>query len=145
MLRIRKATKKDFDALVEIWYESSIMAHHFIAQEYWQKNKEAMRTQYLPSAEIYLSVNETVISGFVGLIENYLAALFVLPKYQGKGVGTLLVDEVKKQRNSLRLSVYKKNINGIEFYKSKGFSILSESIDQATKERECVMEWCKLP
>lgn len=137
---IRKATATDFDELIEIWYESSVLAHDFIPEDYWQKNKELMKTKYLPNSEIFLAIVENEISGFVALVDDYLAAIFVSPQLQGKGIGSLLLEQAKKHRNKLLLNVYKKNVKSVEFYKSKGFSIISESIDEATGEEEFLME-----
>lgn len=138
---VRKVNKKDIDELVDIWYKSSVIAHDFIHEDYWQKNKEAMKTIYLPNSEIYVSTSKNVITGFVALVDNCLAAIFVLPEFQGKGIGNLLLEQAKNRRNKLCLNVYIKNTNSVEFYKSKGFSIVSESIDEATGEGEFLMEW----
>lgn|SRR5690554_1361962 len=140
-ISIRKATEKDIDELVEIWYKSSVIAHDFIPEDYWQKNKEEMKTKYLPDSEIYLSSVKNMLIGFIALVDDYLAAIFVLPELQGKGIGSLLLEQAKNHRNKLCLNVYKRNINSVEFYKSKGFSIVSESIDEATGEDEFLMEW----
>lgn len=138
---IRQATEKDIDDLVEIWYKASVIAHDFIPEAYWQKNKEAMGNTYLPHSEMYVSTARNGLTGFVALVDDCLAAIFVSPEFQGKGVGSLLLEEAKNHRNKLCLRVYKKNSNSVGFYKSKGFSIVSESIDEATGEEEFLMEW----
>ena len=42
-----------------------------------------------------------------------------------------------------RLSLYKKNINAINFYKKNDFIITSENIDKDTAEIEYTMTWNK--
>lgn len=136
---IRMATQNDIDECVEIWYKSSVLAHDFISQKYWQENKEMMRSIYLPSSELYVSILNNAIVGFVALVDNCLAAIFVLPECQGEGVGSLLVEQAKKCRTQLSLNVYKKNTKSVAFYKSKGFVIVSQSVDKATGEEEFLM------
>ncbi|MDL2262063.1 GNAT family N-acetyltransferase [Bacteroidales bacterium OttesenSCG-928-I21] len=138
---IRKATQADIDELVEIWYKASEIAHDFISKIYWHKNKEAMKTKFLPSSEVYVATIESTIIGFIALMNDYLAAIFVLPKFQRQGVGSTLIEHAKNIRNKLELSVYKKNDNSINFYKSKGFLFVSEAIDKNTGEIEIIMKW----
>lgn len=140
---IRKIGNQDISVVVDIWYEASIIAHSFISKEYWKANMELMKVKYIPMSEIYLAANGQEIFGFVALIDEYLAAIFVRPEIQGKGIGSSLLGHVKNFRNNLQLKVYKKNRNSIEFYKTKGFSVISESMDDETDEKEYVMEWHK--
>lgn len=100
-----------------------------------------MRTRYLPASEIYLAHTENTLKGFVALVSDYLAAIFVLPQFQGKGIGRLLLEEAKKHRQKLSLKVYKKNAKSLRFYKSNGFALVSENIDETTGETELLMEW----
>lgn len=142
-ITIRKANENELDKLVEIWYEASVISHNFISEDYWKENKTAMREMYLPNAELYVSTDNNNISGFVALKDNYLAAIFVSPALQGKGIGSSLLEYVKNLRDELSLRVYKKNVQAVGFYKSNGFSIIEEMIDEATGENEILMKWGK--
>jgi len=140
-IQIRKIKENDISEIVNIWYEASLLAHSFIPGNYWEKNKELMKTKYIPMSETYLAFDGETILGFVSLIDDYLAAIFVKPEIQCKNIGSLLLNHAKIHRNSLQLKVYCKNEKSVGFYKSKGFSIISESKDEETGENEFVMEW----
>ena len=99
--------------------------------------------EILPNAEIYVYVVENHIVGFIGLDQNYIEGIFIDAHSQSKGIGTLLLNKVKEDRNTLTLSVYKKNVNAIKFYKNNNFIITSESIDKDTNEIEYIMTWVK--
>lgn len=142
-MEIRKLENKDIDTVVELWYDVSVQAHSFISQDYWKKNKEAMATQYLPGSESYLAIKEDKIVGFVSMVENYLAAIFVQTNIQGHGIGKKLLNHVKSTRETIQLKVYKNNSNSIQFYTKHGFKALSESNDESTNEIEILMEWKK--
>ncbi len=142
-MNIRKLETKDIDTVVELWYEVSVVAHDFISSDYWKENKEVIAKIYLPASETYLSVEGEKIVGFVAMVENYLAAIFVDNKMQGNGVGKKLMSFIKENRANIQLKVYKKNSKSVEFYKKQDFSIVSENKEEETGEYELLMEWNK--
>lgn len=54
---------------------------------------------------------------------------------------TYLLNKVKENRYNLTLSVYKKNISAISFYKKNGFIVENKNIDKNTNEIEYTMTW----
>lgn len=140
---IRPALRTDMDALVSIWLTASFKAHDFIAESYWREQQSAMRDVYLPQAHTLVVWNAGEICGFVSLMDHQIAALFVDQEQQGKGYGKQLLRWVQNEYSYLSLQVYTKNERAIQFYKQSGFQIVSEQTDDATGEREYVMEWKK--
>ena len=57
--------------------------------------------------------------------------LFILPEFQGRGIGsacmTGMMDEAEIERKSVVLQVLKVNARGIAFYRRLGFSVAGES------------------
>lgn len=139
---IRKFENNDINDVMQIWKNENIKAHQFIPKEYWESNYSYVK-EALPNAEIYVYVIEENIVGFIGLDQNYIEGIFIDTNNQCNGIGTSLLNKVKENRNTLTLSVYKKNINAINFYKKNDFKITSESIDQDTNEIEYTMIWNK--
>lgn len=142
-INIRPASSDDFEKLVDIWFEASIRAHHFIPESYWEENKVEMQNNYLPRSEVYLAEDEQQIYGFIALVENEIAAIFVAPDQQGKGIGKLLISHAKNSRPQLVLNVYQDNKNSIAFYKSEGFEVVQESFETETQSKVFVMSWIK--
>lgn len=105
---IREFKIKDLERVMEIWLESNIDAHSFIDKKYWEDNYEMVK-EILPSAEIYLYEENKNILGFVGLMENYIAGIFVEKNFHSQGIGRKLLDCCKSLKRELTLSVYKKN------------------------------------
>ena len=143
-MKIRRLEHNDIESVVELWYEASLVAHDFIPSDYWKKNKDAMASTYLPKSDTYLAVDNGKVTGFVAMVENYLAAIFVDNNLQGRGIGKRLLNFVKEGRSSIQLKVYKKNSKTVEFYKSQKFIIVSESKEEETGEDEYLMEWKRL-
>lgn len=139
---IRKFKKSDINYIMEIWKNENIKAHKFIPKKYWEDNYDYVK-EILPNAEIYVyTINENIV-GFIGLDKNYIEGIFVDTNNQYNGIGTLLLNKVKENRNTLILNVYKKNIDAIKFYKKNNFVITNESMDKRTNEIEYTMTWSK--
>jgi putative acetyltransferase len=142
-MEIRKLRNNDITKVIELWYDTSVLAHDFISTDYWKDNKKAMAKVYLPNSETYLALQKGDIVGFIAMADNYLAAIFVQTNMQGNGIGKKLLNYIKRKRTTIQLKVYKKNSNSIHFYKKQDFKILSESIEESTNEIELIMEWNK--
>jgi len=138
-LMIRKFSGPDMDAVLNIWLEASIEAHSFIDREFWGSNIDDMRNVYLPASDTYVYEEDGAVKGFLSLADNTVAALFVSPEFQGRGVGRELLDEARGIRKSLELCVYKKNIKAFDFYKRYGFNVVEERVDERSGEIEVLM------
>lgn len=139
---VRNFKNADIDKIMEIWLNSNIEAHNFIDKSYWEKNFEMVKNT-LPQAEIYIYEENNNIMGFVGLVENYIAGIFVEKNFRGKGTGKKLLDYAKSIKNNLTLNVYEKNIDAVKFYKREGFTVEKFGIDKSTNEKEFMMSWKK--
>lgn len=74
--------------MTEIWFEVSVTAYNFILEIYWGKIK--CKKVYLPISEVYITEDVSNIYGFIALLENKIAAIFVSPQQKVKAVGTIL-------------------------------------------------------
>jgi ribosomal protein S18 acetylase RimI-like enzyme len=71
--------------------------------------------------------------------ETMLYFFAVLPEYRSKGIGKLLMDDMKANSPSglIRLNVDKKN-RAVDFYEREGFKVISS---EALKGHGYTMEW----
>lgn len=139
---IRKLRESDLSAVMKIWLDTNIKSHNFVSKEYWTSNYEMVK-EILPKSEIYVYEEDdtNLIDGFIGLLDSYLAGLFVKDTAQSKGIGKQLLDYAKSIKSEMTLSVYQKNIRAIHFYQREQFQIQSENIDDNTNEKEFIMIW----
>ena len=139
---VRQYSNSDIDAVMQIWLDTNIRAHHFIPSDYWRTNCDMVR-ELLSHAEIYVHEDECAkqIDGFIGLNDDYIEGIFVKETMQSKGIGEQLLNHVKKVKPTLKLNVYQKNEKAIKFYLREKFNIRSENIDDNTGEKEFVMVW----
>lgn len=139
---IRKLEKVDIDEVMNIWLETNISTHDFIDKNYWKYHYNDVRDGIL-NADTYVYEENNEIVGFIGLVDGYIAGIFVKKDMQGKGIGKNLINTVKEKYKELTLNVYEKNAKAIDFYKSIGFEIIKREIDEQTKESELFMKWIK--
>lgn len=127
---IRKHTSKDLTDIIDVWYESSTLAHPFLDSSVVEKVKSDMATIYIPISNTWVYEIDNSIIGFISMINNEIGGLFVLPKNHSTGIGTQLVDFIKKKHSELEVEVFEKNKIGRAFYNKYGF----EQIKQYTHE-----------
>ena len=137
---IRTFQQIDTEPVMQIWLNGNIEAHGFVPKTYWLSNYAAVRDQ-LMQAEIFVYTEEERICGFIGIIEGYIAGIFVAAECRSKGIGGSLLQYAKTRYSSLSLSVYQKNRRAVEFYFRQGFSVLSQGVDEDTNETEYTMTW----
>lgn len=142
MIRPLKIT--DLNMVMQIWLDGNLQAHHFIAAEYWQQNYDFVK-QMLPQSKVYVYEDEksNQIKGFIGLQDEFIAGVFVQRDARAQGIGKQLLNYAKSLNHSLRLSVYQKNELAYKFYKQNEFEVIREQLDDATNEKEFLMQWQK--
>lgn len=131
---IRKFEHPDTEEIIEIWYNVSVVAHSFIPKEMWESHKDELSNKYLPITETWVAEENGNLIGFISLLGNYIGALFVTLKEQGKGVGTKLIEQARQEKEHLNVGVYSKNVSARRFYKKNGFTYLSEEVQPETGE-----------
>ncbi|RLQ92228.1 GNAT family N-acetyltransferase [Planomicrobium sp. Y74] len=142
--KIRNMKAKDIKDVQQVaktsWndtYEGIIPAliqENFLNSAY----SDEMMKRRLDVSSLYVAEAEAQIVGFANFSkvkeegEMELGAIYLLPEFQGKGVGTALLNEgIKNAQNASRvfINVEKENKTGVTFYKAKNFKTLSEFED----------------
>ena len=139
---IRKLESNELEIVMEIWLDTNINTHDFINTSYWKENYNLVK-EMLPDAIIFVYEDNNQIQGFIGLMGNYIAGIFINSNSQSKGIGKALLNYVKEYNSELLLQVYKKNLRAVNFYLREDFVVSKEQIDENTNEVELVMSWTK--
>lgn len=137
---IREFNRSDTERVMDLWMLGNMDAHPFIPREYWKSNFEQVKEQIL-QAEVYVYVIHGTVQGFIGMVNEYIAGIFVDKTCRSSGIGTQLLAYVKQKYDTLSLNVYEKNSRAAAFYQREGFSVLSEGMDPDTGEKEYTMFW----
>ncbi len=141
---IRQMNNDDMDAVMDVWLKTNITAHDFLPEKYWIGNYNAVKGEYLPSAENFVYEEDGEIKAFISVItKSFIGALFVLSGSQGKGIGGKLVDYCKKLYSNLDVAVYSDNQKAIGFYKKHDFVMQKEQTNKNSGHAEVIMSWKK--
>lgn len=133
---------KEIESIIKIWLNSNLEAHNFIPADYWHENYDEVK-RLLPQSDLRVyQKNENPI-GFIGIMDGFIAGIFVDSDYRSQGIGLALLEDAKNRYNSLSLEVYEKNQGAVRFYQRNGFEIISSEIDVINKEIEYHMIWNK--
>lgn len=132
---IRLAEQQDLDRIMEIWLEGNLQAHDFVDPDYWTGCFQEVR-EAIAQADVWVWDENDRVEAFAGMVEHYLAGLFVSGAQRGKGIGGLLLEHIKEQRLPLTLHVYSRNAGAVQFYERHGFETVSEYIDLETGQPE---------
>ena len=66
------------------------------------------------------------------MAKNEIGGLFVDPKKQSKGIGTLLVNHMNQFHDILEVEVFENNKIGKPFYEKIGFKMMKEYVMKET-------------
>ncbi|WP_285603098.1 MULTISPECIES: GNAT family N-acetyltransferase [Enterococcus] len=138
--KIEEITEKELQEIISIWLESNIQTHHYIEKSYWEKNLSVVEKE-LPKAEIFVDKIDDKIVGFIGIMDGYIAGVFVEEAYRNQQIGKKLLKKAMELNDQLSLNVYEKNKHAIDFYLKLGFKKAHMNIDEETAEKELVMVW----
>jgi len=134
MIKIRKATKKDFKEIAEILMNESSKKPY---NEKYNLKKALVSINNLSKKELYVAINEKEIGGFIASNitsddkeKAYIEELWLKQSYQKKGIGTLLVSFIenlykKKGVKIIRL-VSKRTSGAFTFYKKINYHEYTE-------------------
>ena len=123
---IRKHKAQDLEQIINVWYQSSTLAHPFLSSIFVEKVKSDMTNIYIPNSETWVYEVDNSIVGFISMLDNEIGGLFVLPNNHSKGIGSKLVDFIKKEHSDLEVEVFEKNIIGRAFCDKYGFEIIKK-------------------
>lgn len=139
---IRELEEKDMEQVMEIWLANNLESHHFIDQAYWYVHFEQVK-EMIPESETYVYVEGEMVLGFVGVVDGFVAGIFVRSDKQSKGIGKKLLDYLKAEGMEMKLHVYQKNKKAMQFYMRENFICERQMIDKNTGEIEFLMHFKK--
>ena len=142
IFELNEDDEKTLDSLLAIWLEGNLQAHSFIPKNYWLDNQVAVR-EGLAQARIFVKETDGKAVGFLGLVEEAIAGLFVKEQFQKQGIGEALIQRVKDEKKILTLTVYENNQAALLFYERQGFRRVRSQIDPETQQREWLMRWTR--
>ncbi len=85
--------------------------------------------------EVWGALHGTLV-GFIAFHPGWIEQLYVLPQWQRRGAGRLLLQVAMTASHDLRLSTFQKNEPSRLFYEAHGFVAIQKTDGAANEERE---------
>ena len=127
---IRPYEARDLDALLDVWFAASRLAHPFLSAEFMAEERRSIANKWLPIAETWVFESAGRVVGFIALIDHVVGALFVEPGRHGQGIGRALMDHARGLRGALDVEVFEANAIGRRFYAAYGFVPVGSSVHE---------------
>jgi len=130
---ITHVDKDEYQELVVVWEASVRATHHFLQEEDIDYFKPLILNTYLDAVELRcIKVDKEKIVGFLGVAEQNLEMLFILPEYRGKRIGKSLLNYSLDALNIIKVDVNEQNEQAVGFYIHHGFETIRRSELDAT-------------
>jgi GNAT superfamily N-acetyltransferase len=128
--RIRLAEEEDAAVIARIHMTSRSATMPYLPP---QKRGHEQVTQWvrdvlLRQCRTWVAVRDAEIMGYAALDGDLLEHLYLRPDVRRQGIGTLLLDEVKRQSpDRVSLHVFQQNVDARAFYERHGFTVFDTS------------------
>lgn len=122
-VRIRARRDGDPPALLAIWRAAVEATHGFLTPADIDELSDLV-AGYLPimnDLRVAVDPSDTPL-GFIAQDDGEIHLLFVDPAVHGRGIGSLLLEDVGRRFRTLRLDVNEQNPTARRFYQAKGFT-----------------------
>ncbi|MDO5557795.1 MAG: GNAT family N-acetyltransferase [Clostridia bacterium] len=139
---LRKIRNEDIDEIMFLWRNGVYKSNFFINSNYWNNNYDKMQNSILYNANTKVYLENDTIKAFISIKEDgEIQAFFVDENYKRQGIGTMLMNIIKKEYKYLLVRVYEKNISSVLFFKVMGFKKINSETNKDNNEIEYIMVW----
>lgn len=121
--KISHLTDSIKEELIEVWDKSVRSSHSFLTEEDICYYRIRLKEVYLQAVELYV-IRTTRIIAFMGLSDDMVEMLFVLPPEKGKGHGTALLDFALHDKHIHKIDVNEGNQEAYTFYHNRGYKVV---------------------
>ena len=127
---LRQSTAGDCDRLYRV--QSQSMRPY--VEQIWGWNESFQEERFRQGFEpdkTWVALSHEREIGFLRVTEKdegiFIEQIYIIPEYQGRGIGTALVREVLSKKLPVELSVLKLNTDARRLYERLGFRVNGES------------------
>ncbi len=123
--KIDQLTDSLRDELIDVWEKAVRSSHHFLSKEDLDYYRPRIRDINFDAVELYVVRNPNALA-FMGLSEDMVEILFVLPSEQGKGYGSALLNYAFEEKHIRKIDVNEQNTEAYQFYVNRGYHAVSK-------------------
>jgi len=134
---VRSARDGDAPAIAEV-YLASFRGLAFLPPVHTDDEiRTWIRTELIPSHEVWVAQEGEEVVGLAALAHDVLGHLYVHPDHQGRGLGSALLEAVKRERpRGFTFWVFQRNEAARRFYERHGCRMVELGDGSGNEERE---------
>lgn len=121
--RIGNLTDALKEELIKVWEESVRSSHHFLLEEDLAYYRSRIMDIYFQSVVLYVIKRQHIVA-FMGLSDDMVEMLFVLPREKGKGYGSSLLKYAFEEKHIRLIDVNEQNTEAYRFYLRHGYKVI---------------------
>jgi len=131
-----EATKEDVAAMANLFRTTFAATYPHFAKLHAPEEDLAHFQKVLQSNHTVIVEKDGEIAGFCAFTPGWVNYLYVLPKYQGSGIGSRLLNEAKSENAVLQLWTFQENQKARNFYERHGFKLVEETDGAGNEEKQ---------
>jgi putative acetyltransferase len=143
-LKLRNAEPSDLHAIAGLFRVTRKTSLPFLPQLHTrQEDVEFFRKVIFPGFDLTVAEQDGLIAGYSAVSPGWLEQLYVLPQFQGSGIGAHLLARAKTGQASFQLWAFQRNLNARRFYEKRGLRLvrLTNGADNEEREPDALYEW----
>ena len=128
--RIDNLTDALKEELIKVWEKSVRSSHHFLSEEDLRFYRARIKDIYFQAVELYVIRMQHIVA-FMGLSDEMVEMLFVLPSEKGKGYGSSLLNFALTNKHIRKIDVNEQNSEAYQFYLRQGYKVTGKHFTDA--------------
>ncbi|MFG3098967.1 GNAT family N-acetyltransferase [Streptomyces sp. NPDC048182] len=145
-LQIRDAVEADASAIARVHMDSRAAAMPYLPPQRRGHVEVArwVREVVLRECRVWVAVRGAEVVGYAALDGDVLDHLYLRPDVRRQGVGTLLLDEVRRgSPGGVSLHVFQQNTGARAFYERHGFVVVDTNDGERNMEKlpDMTLRW----
>lgn len=142
-ITLRDVAPDDVEAVADVLKQATRQAYVFMPWTHADKSFGDFVAATIPEwSSVRVAVAEGAVVGFACLHGDYLDQLFVAPAWQGKGIGSRLLDDTKRLRPlGFHLHTFEKNHAARRFYETRGLVACGHGFSEQEQEPDVMYRW----
>src|SRR3954447_2640973 len=142
---VRRAAARDAGEIAEVHTVARREAMPYLPHLHTDDETRAWVAEVvLPRQEVWVAEADGRVVGVTSLEDDMVQQLYILPGYQGLGIGSALLALAKSRRpDGLRLYAFQRNTRARTFYEHRGFVAIAFGDGSGNEEGEpdVLYEW----
>ena len=142
-ITLRDVAPDDVAAVADVLKQATRLAYVFMPWTHTDESFGEFVAAMIPEwSSVRVAVAEGTVVGFACLHGDYLDQLFVAPAWQGKGIGSRLLDDTKRlQPLGFHLHTFEKNQAARRFYEARGLVACGHGFSEQEQEPDVMYRW----